>query len=72
MGRINKNSLRLNITLPEELVLKIDNFCEKYGLTRSAFLALASTEKMASFSMIEQMPLLVSEAVKRGLEDAKK
>jgi len=39
-------SVRLNISLPEPLVERIDNFAKQRGQSRSAFLASAATEIM--------------------------
>ena len=39
-------SLRVNITLPEDVLDKIDRYADSRGLTRSAFLALAAKREL--------------------------
>lgn len=70
-GRPFKNVLRVNVSLPVDILNEIDNFCSFYGISRSAFLSLASREKIASFSMIEQMPLLMKGVAEKSKNDEK-
>lgn len=42
----SKRAVRLNITLPEDVLREIDNYAEKHGLTRSGFLAQAARRQM--------------------------
>ncbi len=42
-----KKAVRLNITLPEDVLKEIDAFAESQGLTRSGFLAIAAKHEMA-------------------------
>jgi predicted RNase H-like HicB family nuclease len=44
--RTQKRAVRLNITLPEDVLREIDNYAEKHGLTRSGFLAQAARRQM--------------------------
>ncbi|WP_117193921.1 type II toxin-antitoxin system HicB family antitoxin [Rhizobium terrae] len=44
----SKRSVRLNITLPEDVLKEIDAYAESLGLTRSGFLALAAKHEMES------------------------
>lgn len=44
----SKKSVRLNITLPEDILKEIDAFAEAHGLTRSGFLARAAKHEMTS------------------------
>ncbi|MDH0911777.1 type II toxin-antitoxin system HicB family antitoxin [Rhizobium pusense] len=44
----SKKSVRLNITLPEDVLKEIDAFAEAHGLTRSGFLARAAKHEMTS------------------------
>ncbi|XHE14090.1 type II toxin-antitoxin system HicB family antitoxin [Agrobacterium deltaense] len=44
----SKKSVRLNITLPEDVLKEIDAFAESKGLTRSGFLARAAKHEIAS------------------------
>ncbi len=41
-----KKAVRLNITLPEDVLEKIDAYAEAHGLTRSGFLAQAARRQM--------------------------
>ncbi|MDQ0422916.1 putative RNase H-like HicB family nuclease [Peteryoungia aggregata LMG 23059] len=42
-----RKSVRLNITLPEEVLREIDAYAEAHGLTRSGFLAQAAKRQMS-------------------------
>lgn len=46
--RVVSRSVRLNITLPDDLVERIDRHAEAYGLTRSGFLARAARKELES------------------------
>ncbi|WP_425647944.1 type II toxin-antitoxin system HicB family antitoxin [Agrobacterium leguminum] len=46
----SKKSVRLNITLPEDVLKEIDAFAESRGLTRSGFLARAAKHEMSNAS----------------------
>ncbi|MBO0131579.1 type II toxin-antitoxin system HicB family antitoxin [Agrobacterium burrii] len=46
----SKKSVRLNITLPEDVLKEIDAFAEAKGLTRSGFLARAAKHEMSNAS----------------------
>jgi predicted RNase H-like HicB family nuclease len=39
-----RTSVRVNVTMPEELLTQIDAFASAHGYTRSGFLATAATE----------------------------
>lgn len=39
-----KKAVRVNITLPEDVLKQIDTFAEAHGFTRSGFLAKAATQ----------------------------
>ncbi|WP_077961970.1 type II toxin-antitoxin system HicB family antitoxin [Ensifer adhaerens] len=41
-----KKSVRVNVTLPEDVLQQIDAFAEAHGLTRSGFLAKAAKREM--------------------------
>lgn len=41
-----KKAVRLNITLPEDVLLQIDAYAEAHGLTRSGFLATAAKRQI--------------------------
>lgn len=41
-------SIRVNVTLPEDVLVEIDNYAEAHGLTRSGFLAAAARKVMAA------------------------
>jgi hypothetical protein len=44
----SKKAIRLNITLPEDVLKEIDTYAQVHGLTRSGFLARAAKHEMAS------------------------
>lgn len=44
----SKKAVRLNITLPEDVLREIDAFAEAHGLTRSGFLARAAKHEISS------------------------
>jgi predicted RNase H-like HicB family nuclease len=46
----SKKAVRLNITIPEDVLKEIDAFAEANGLTRSGFLARAAKHAIASAS----------------------
>lgn len=46
LSKINAKAVRLNISLPERLVQKIDSAAQERKLSRSAFLALAAEHEM--------------------------
>lgn len=54
------NSIRCNISLPSDLVAKVDQVCEELGCARSVYIAMALRSKLNSDAMIEQMPEMVS------------
>ncbi len=41
-----KKALRVNVTLPEDILRQIDSFAESHGFTRSGFLAKAAKQVM--------------------------
>ena len=47
LSRVNSKAVRLNISLPERLVLRIDAAARARRLSRSAFLAKAAEREMA-------------------------
>lgn len=44
----NSPAIRINITIREDVLSAIDEHCEESGITRSAFLAEAATDRMDS------------------------
>ena len=46
LSKINKRAVRLNITLPENLLGKIDEAAANRRMSRSAFLALAAEREL--------------------------
>lgn len=54
------NAIRCNISLPSELVAKVDQVCEELGCARSVYIAMALRAKLNSDAMFEQMPEMVS------------
>ena len=47
MSRIKPKSVRLNISLPQPLVERIDQYAKANHLSRSGFIAKAANEVMA-------------------------
>jgi hypothetical protein len=47
LGKLSAKSLRVNITVPERLLNTIDEYAERHGESRSAFLTRAALEAMA-------------------------
>jgi predicted RNase H-like HicB family nuclease len=41
-------SVRINVTLPEDVLVEIDRYAETHGFTRSGFLAAAAKKAMAA------------------------
>lgn len=54
------NAIRCNISLPSELLEKIDSACEELGCARSVYIAMAVRAKLNSDAMMEKMPEMVS------------
>lgn len=54
------NAVRCNISLPSELVAKVDAVCDELGCARSVYIAMALRAKLNSDAMFEQMPEMVS------------
>ena len=48
MSRVNTKTIRLNVSLPENLVAKIDTFAKAHHMSRSAFLARAAKSAMSA------------------------
>ncbi|TAN07289.1 MAG: hypothetical protein EPN38_06220 [Rhodanobacteraceae bacterium] len=48
VARVNPRAVRLNVSLPENLVQRIDDYARMHGATRSGFLAEAARRAMAS------------------------
>lgn len=47
LGRVRPRSKRVNISLPEDLLERVDEAAERRGQSRSAFLASAAEHEMA-------------------------
>ncbi len=45
-SRVNPRAVRLNVSLPESLVRRIDDYARAHGATRSGFLAEAARRSM--------------------------
>lgn len=50
---------RISVTLPEDLIQVLDNAAEATSLNRSAYIAVAVTQKMQQDEMMKQLPYLV-------------
>ncbi|MEJ6666774.1 MAG: type II toxin-antitoxin system HicB family antitoxin, partial [Alcaligenes aquatilis] len=48
LSKVNNKAIRLNISLPESLVHRIDAVAKAQHLSRSAFLAKAAEREMAN------------------------
>ncbi|BEV15047.1 type II toxin-antitoxin system HicB family antitoxin [Herbaspirillum sp. DW155] len=46
LSRVNAKSVRLNVSLPQNLVARIDSVAQARRMSRSAFLALAAEHEM--------------------------
>ncbi len=51
MGKLSKEVKRINITIPEHILSRIDSFAEREGESRSGFLASAAIEYIAQHSI---------------------
>lgn len=51
---------RVTITLPEDLIEMLDKAAEATALNRSAYIAVAVSQKMQQDEMMKQLPYLVS------------
>ena len=51
IGKLSKEVRRINITLPENILSKIDSFAQREGETRSGFLASAAIEYISQHSV---------------------
>ena len=56
--------MKLNISMPDEIIEKVDRKAKQLGLSRSAFLTLAASEKIMQSEVIEYMPQML-EAMKK-------
>ena len=48
ISKLSLKSKRINITMPERLIMTVDQYAKKYGSTRSGLLSQAVTEYMAT------------------------
>jgi predicted RNase H-like HicB family nuclease len=53
LSKLSERARRINITVPEKLLTKIDSFAEKEGETRSGLLVSAALEYIAGRSVRE-------------------
>jgi predicted RNase H-like HicB family nuclease len=51
IGKLSKEVKRINITIPENILSKIDAYAQREGETRSGFLASAAIEYIAQHSL---------------------
>lgn len=56
-------SVKVNTTMQEEMVSRIDNYCATKGMTRSAFLSMAATQYLDA---IEKQPIVGDAFAKMG------
>lgn len=50
-------SMKLNATMQTEMVARIDNYCKKSGMTRSAFLSMAAAQYLDA---LDKQPVIGS------------
>lgn len=55
-----QKAVRLNISLPAELVESVDKVCNDIGCARSVYIAIALRSKLNSDVMMEKMPEMVT------------
>lgn len=60
MAKQGQNAIRLNISLPSDLVESVDKVCNEIGCARSVYIAIALRSKLNSDAMIDKMPEMVS------------
>lgn len=48
ISKLSLKSRRINISMPEKLIVTVDRYAKKFGASRSALLSQAVTEYMAS------------------------
>lgn len=63
--------MRINITMNEELVKKIDEVASKIYVSRSAYIAFAVSQKIQQDKMLDNMPELM-QTMKSAVELEKK
>ncbi len=51
--------MRINITMDEELIKKVDEVAKKMFVSRSAYISFAVSQKMQADKMLDNMPELV-------------
>ena len=53
------NAKRVNITLPEDLIKQLDIAADAINLNRSAYIAVAVSQKIQQDEMMRQLPYLM-------------
>ena len=59
--------MRINITMDEELVKKIDDVASKMYVSRSAYIAFAVSQKIQADKMVDNLPEL-AQTMKSAVE----
>ena len=54
-----KNAVRVTMTVPGELLEAMDNAASAINLSRSAYIAVAVSQKIQQDEMMKQLPYLV-------------
>lgn len=72
----NQKAVRLNISLPSDLVESVDKVCHTIGCARSVYIAIALRSKLNSDAMMEKMPEMVTMmhdmmTIAKAMEDKK-
>lgn len=55
---------RFNVTIDEDLVEQIDNIANTLGQSRSSFLSMAAATYIQQFTVIKELPKIVTAAEK--------
>lgn len=63
--------MKLGISLKDEIVGKIDQRTESLGISRSAFIAMAVTEKIRQDEMVDSIPEMLAMARKMAVNSGK-
>lgn len=59
--------MRINITMDDDLIKKVDEVAKKMYVSRSAYIAFAVSQKMQQDSLMENMPEML-QTMKSAIE----
>lgn len=63
------NAKRIGITIPEDLLEALDKAAESTNLNRSAYIAVAVTQKIQQDEVMKSLPYLVHKMQKADVEE---